>query len=197
MDATTSNDDGPLGPASVGEWRARLTGMVGNYRPLVCRNLKRLGVDDARVDDAAQEVFLIVARKVRDIRPGCERSYVLGVSVGVAANCRRARVRRDLDPDEGLHFADPAPSADALLDRKRERELLGRALNSLAPKLQRVLVSHELEGLSVVQIAKHGGTPVGTVASQLRRARDCFRRALRRELCRSTRARSTPPDRPT
>jgi RNA polymerase sigma-70 factor (ECF subfamily) len=151
----------------------RLTGLLNDYRTLVQSHLRRLGVEAGRAEDAAQEVFVIVARKLELIQPGCEKSYLLAVSNGVAANYRRAQAtRRELCDSRALEDAvDPAPAADRLIDHKRARACLDKVLNAMPGELRRVLVSFELEGLSMPQIAEQAGTPVGTVASRLRRAR--------------------------
>jgi len=48
-------------------------------------------------------------------------------------------------------------------------------------KLREVFVLYELERLSVPEVADLLGVPEGTVASRLSRARDEFRRLVRRE----------------
>ena len=63
-----------------------------NY-DLAWKTLRRLGVPEASADDAAQEVFLVVARKLPAIEPGRERSFVYGTARRVAADHRRTLAR--------------------------------------------------------------------------------------------------------
>ena len=50
------------------------------------RLLRRLGVRADQVDDATQEVFWVAGRRLSDIQPGCEHSFLYGVAVRVAAS---------------------------------------------------------------------------------------------------------------
>jgi RNA polymerase sigma factor (sigma-70 family) len=77
------------------------------------------------------------------------------------------------------------------LDRRRQIELLDRALARLDPDLLEVFVLFEIEGLTTPEVAALIEIPLGTVASRLRRARESFRdvvarmeRAMRREVSR-------------
>src|SRR3954452_9193821 len=51
---------------------ARLRGLVTQHVDFIWRSLRRLGVIDGDVGDAAQQVFLIAAKKLDQIRPGSE-----------------------------------------------------------------------------------------------------------------------------
>ena len=95
----------PIAPASKrpGEPRAdvpraerdaRMGALVAAHFDAVWRAVKRLGVPAGGVDDAAQEVFIVAARKLADIEVGRERGYLLGVAVRVASDARRAARRR-------------------------------------------------------------------------------------------------------
>jgi RNA polymerase sigma-70 factor (ECF subfamily) len=168
--------------AAARRQEARLSEMLDAHYRVVWRTLRRLGVPPDRVDDAAQEVYIIAARKLELVEVGCEKRYLLGTAVRVAANYRRARAARPEVSDDDLlaRESDPAPTADRLLDQKRMRELLDQVLDSLSRDLRTVFVLFELEGLSVPEIADLTGAPVGTVASRLRRARAGFHGAVRR-----------------
>lgn len=167
--------------------KARLANMLSTHYRTVWRTLRRLGVPSDRCDDAAQEVYIVAARKLDVVEVGCERKYLLSTSVRVAANYRRARAARPEVSDEELvcRESDPQPGADHLLDQKRMRELLDEVLDSLSRDLRTVFVLFELEGLSVPEIAELIGAPLGTVASRLRRARASFHSAVRRHRARS------------
>src|SRR6187399_512922 len=117
-----------------------------NFR-MVWRALRRLGVPQHAVDDAAQEVFLVASRKLDAIEEGQERRFLYGVALRVAANARRARAAR---PETALsELVDEAPSSspnpEALLDRKRARELLDDALERMPTELRTAFVLFELE----------------------------------------------------
>jgi len=69
---------------------------------------------------------------------------------------------------------DPAPRADDMLDQRRARALLDEALAMLPMELRVVFTLHELEEMSMSEIAELAGIAPGTVASRLRRARQDF-----------------------
>jgi RNA polymerase sigma-70 factor (ECF subfamily) len=142
------------------------------------RALRRLGVPSASAEDAAQEVFVIAARKLTTVTPGNEARYLYGIAVRVAANRRRtSAVRHEHKDDAALADAvSGAPLADALLERKQMRELLDLALDALPDDLRAALVLFELEGFSEREMAALWDVPLGTVASRLRRARAAFHR---------------------
>jgi len=163
-------------PGSARIENARVAGMLRAYFRDVWRIVRRFGVPENGADDAAQEVFIIAARRLSDITPGSERAFLFASAVRVAANARRALgARRECAEDDSLpEGVDPRPNAEALLDQKRLRLLLDRVLDELTDELRVCFVLYELEGMSSPEIAGLLGIPVGTVASRLRRGREAF-----------------------
>ena len=158
---------------------ARIAEMLRAYFRDVWRIVRRFGVPENSADDAAQEVFIIAARRLSDIAPGSERAFLFASAVRVAANARRALgARRECAEDDSLpEGVDPRPNAEALLDQKRLRQLLDRVLDELSDDLRVCFVLYELEGMSSPEIAEVLAIPIGTVASRLRRARESFAQA--------------------
>jgi RNA polymerase sigma-70 factor (ECF subfamily) len=148
----------------------------------VARLLRRFGVPTTQLDDAAQEVFWVASRRLLDILPGKETTFLYGVALRVALN--EARKKRSLptqcDIDELSDLADQAPSPEAQLDLRQSRDLLDAVLESLPMELRTVFVLFELEGLPVPEIAELEAIPVGTASSRLRRARQEFAAAIKR-----------------
>jgi len=158
---------------------ARVAVMLRAHFRDVWRIVRRFGVPENSADDAAQEVFIIAARRLSDIAPGSERAFLFASAVRVAANARRALgARRECAEDDSMpEGVDPRPSAEALLDQKRLRQLLDCVLDELSDDLRVCFVLYELEGMSSPEIAELLSIPVGTVASRLRRAREAFEQA--------------------
>jgi RNA polymerase sigma-70 factor (ECF subfamily) len=145
------------------------------------RSLRRLGVPELVVDDAAQEVFLVAARRLADIELGRERSFLFATALRVASDVRRAVARRGTLVDDTLeHIADDAPNPAELADRQRARAVLDRVLDAMELDLRAVFVLYELEEMTMAEIAATLDVPAGTVASRLRRARDAFQAAVAR-----------------
>lgn len=142
----------------------------------VWRLLRRFGVPPSELDDAAQEVFWVTARRLGDIQPGSERAFLYGVALRTASNIlRRERAMPNpSDPELIGTLVDTRPSPEEDLDRQRARGLLDVALGRLAVELRTVFVLYELEGLPVKTIAELEEIPLGTAHSRLRRAREEF-----------------------
>lgn len=142
----------------------------------IWRLLRRLGVPPPQLDDAAQEVFWVAARKLERIELGKQHAFLYGVALRVAASelrrCSSAPPRADGEVLALL--ADPEPSPEERLERARARALLDAVLDRLPLELRSVFVLFELEGVDVRSIAEIEGIPVGTVGSRLRRAREEF-----------------------
>jgi len=167
---------------------ARITAMFNDHVDFIWRSLRRLGVPEAGVDDATQEVFMVASRRLDAIELGKEKSFLFGTAVRVASDARRgAGRRRDrVADDEQPDIADPSPRADELVDRKRARALLDEIIAGLPDETGPVFVLYELEGMTMAEIASVLSLAPGTVASRLRRAREHFdsmiaRRAPRRD----------------
>jgi RNA polymerase sigma-70 factor, ECF subfamily len=172
----------------------RLRAMVDQHLDFTWRSLRRLGLPEDVVDDATQRVFLVASQRLADIQVGCEKAFLFNTAVRVASSERRAHARRRevLDGGGGAETKDSAPAADELLDRERARKVLEDLLDELAMELRVVFVLFELEGITMVEIAKTIEVPEGTVASRLRRARQEFQAALKRYKARSSRPGSRP-----
>lgn len=166
-----------LGPADI----ARLRSMMTAHFDFIWRLLRRLGVQEADVDDCTQHVFLIAAHKLSVIASKSEQSFLFGIALNVAAEARRVHLKRR-DKTAGLYpqALDPAPQPDELADRNRARILLDRLLDSMPMELRAVFVLHELEELPLYEIAALLSIPNGTAASRLRRARSEFQRLAAR-----------------
>jgi RNA polymerase sigma-70 factor (ECF subfamily) len=155
--------------------------MVAGHFDAVWRALRRLGVVEASVDDAAQQVFLVAARRLDEIIVGRERAYLLGIAVRVAADVRSAEGRRREVPlEDGIDFPAPAASPDDLLDQQRARAVLESILESMPSEMREAFVLFELEELGAAEVAETLGIPIGTVASRVRRAREHVRQRLAR-----------------
>jgi len=161
------------GPAPLAPNQAlRLRVLVDQYFDFAWRSLRRLGVPEPSVDDAAQQLFLMMATKLDVIDRNRERSFVFGAAVRIASDFRHAQSReRDRRSGDADTLRDPLPGPDELLDHKRARELLDSLLDALPMELRTVLILAEGEGLTMSEIARLCEVPAGTVASRLRRAR--------------------------
>ena len=160
----------------------RLRSAITRDYEFVWRMLRRLGVAEGSVEDAAQQVLIVFSNRLSDVRPGAERAFMIATATRVAADARkkRTRAREDLDPETLAALHSSAPLADELLDRGRARVLLDAVLDEMPDELRAVFVLFEFEDLTMAAIAELLALPPGTVASRLRRARATFELAAAR-----------------
>ncbi|MCU0656142.1 MAG: sigma-70 family RNA polymerase sigma factor [Polyangiaceae bacterium] len=161
----------------------RLRRLIEAHFDFVGRSLRRLGVPEADVDDACQQVFLVVSRKLEEIEESREKSYLFGVALRVASDARRGRRRRAAVLSEGEEGAEGVAEEgcpERTLQQRRARAMLDEILESMPIELRTVFVLFELEEMTMSEIAHTIEVPPGTVASRLRRAREHFQEQTRR-----------------
>ena len=159
------------------------------FFPFVWRMLWRLGVWPGSVADAAQDVFVVVNRRLGDLRaPELAQSFIYGIVVRVAGDYRRAQRRKGLvgTADAG-DVPDGAMDAHQHVEHKQALALLDRLLDELDEERREVLVLVQLEELSVPQVASLLGANTNTIYTRLRRARQDFEQALQRHRARERR----------
>jgi RNA polymerase sigma-70 factor (ECF subfamily) len=148
------------------------------FRP-VWRTLRRLGVESAELDDAVQDVFLVVHRRLAGFDGRSLRGWLYAIALRVASDHRRGAAHRRAAPlPETL--VDPKPDPARANELGESVRLLHELLAELDEPKRAVFVLGELEELSVPEIAEALGENQNTVASRLRTARTRFDDAFRR-----------------
>jgi len=151
------------------------------YRHFLWVSLHRLGVPEADLPDALQEVLVVVHRRLAAFDESSKLStWLFGISLRVAAaHRRRAHFRREeLGADPALGESSALTEHPSLiLDARRQLTLL---LDTLKLEHRAVFVMFELEGMTTAEIAEELGSPIGTVHSRLHHARKAFKAALTR-----------------
>lgn len=157
------------------------------YFDFVWCSARRLGVPDATLDDAVQEVFVIVHRKLSAFEGRSSvKTWLFGIVRNVSREARRS-IRRKSPHDAKGALADPdllMASSDERPDRIAERSADNRVLHELLERLddekREVFVLAELEQFTVPEIAEAVGCNVNTAYSRLRLAREAFAEAAAR-----------------
>jgi RNA polymerase sigma-70 factor (ECF subfamily) len=146
----------------------------------VGRTLRYLGVAEADLEDACQEVFVVVHRRLPsfELRSGV-RAWVRQICVNVAQNQRRGMRRRREEPlAKPIDVAAPATQqADA--ERSEQRRKLLALLGELDEAQRAVFVLYEIEGLTMSEVARAVGCPLQTADSRLHAARARVEDALK------------------
>lgn len=159
-----------------------IAGLVQEHFSFVWRSLRRFGLSEADADDAAQQVFLVLDRKLSEITPGRERAFLFGAAAKIASRARRTIARRRENPEEprAHELHDSAPCQEDVLAQRRASHLLNEILESMPEDVRAVFILYELEQLTMAEISDVLGARPGTVASRLRRARELFEKGIAR-----------------
>jgi len=140
----------------------------------VWRSLRRLGIPEAEIEDAAHEVFLVVHRRLAGFAGASAlTTWLYGIARGVASNRRRGEVRR-----LRRHAEAPTPElSEGPVEQVARSQAAAAALRFLAglPDDQRVVFElFEIEGLRANEIAESLGVNINTIYTRLRVARQRF-----------------------
>jgi RNA polymerase sigma-70 factor (ECF subfamily) len=159
----------------------RLRAALGNHLALVWRVLRRSGLSAADADDAAQDVFWVLAQRFEEVPGRAERSFLVSTALRVASDRKLSKWHRSVSSgfDADARASD-APLPDEALDLVRAGALLDEALATLEELERSVFVLAEIEQLTRAEVAEVLRIPEGTVASRLKRARESLASAVRR-----------------
>jgi RNA polymerase sigma factor (sigma-70 family) len=139
--------------------------------------------DDA--EDIVQEAAVRALRYSRTFTGGNARAWFLTIVRNTCSGWYRRKWRIASDPfDEEQHSNhDESPSdPETLMLQKADADTIYRAMNRLPERHRAVLILRELEGLSYREVADKLGMPIGTVMSNLSRARQRLRVLLCEEV---------------
>ena len=141
-------------------------------RAFVWRSLRRLGIPRHEVPDRAQEVFMVVHRKLSTFDgTSTVATWLFGICLRVAADWRkRASVRRELPTQDLPDRPIPAPQ-QAAVEQAQARVLLEKALGELSDDARAAFILYELERWPMAQVASAVGCPLQTAYSRLHAAR--------------------------
>jgi RNA polymerase sigma-70 factor (ECF subfamily) len=168
-------------PAAADFASAELRAFVPVYREhfgFVWRILRRLGVAPDQLDDATQEVFLVLHRRLAGL--GAEvslRSWLFGTARRVAADQRRGQHRRERRL-QALAIVEAERGAPGPGEQAEAVDFVQRFLARLDGDRRMVFVLADLEGMTAPEIAEALEVKLNTVYSRLRSARAEFERAV-------------------
>ena len=146
----------------------------------VCRWSRALGGMDADLDDLAQEVFLVVRRKLGSFEGPSLQAWLYGITRKTVSDYRRrAWVRRLLAGGrKSLDVEREAAPRAALgsVERWEAQRALSGVLAKMSAVRRSAFVLFEVEGYSGEEIAELEQIPVATVYTRLHHARKDFLR---------------------
>jgi RNA polymerase sigma-70 factor (ECF subfamily) len=154
--------------------------VIREHASFVWRVLRHLGLREAQLDDASQEVFLIVLRQLGTFQGHSSlRTWIFGICRNVAQRVRAKQLRATQGtelPELGV-----AATQDRELWLKQAHAQLIAALDTLDPEQRSVFVLYEIEELPMEEIASALHAPITTCYSRLGIARNKIESALRRK----------------
>ncbi len=143
----------------------------------VRRMIRRWGVREPWVEDAVQDVFLVVTRRLGEVSDRRKvRPWLVSICRRVASNHRRWSLRRMLRLSV-LRRSPIGAAVDA-----PEVVLFETLLDELSDCQRAVFVLVELEDWTAPEVAEALGIKVNTVYSRLRLAKKKIRSAYEREV---------------
>ena len=148
-----------------------------------CPHLRRFfgnKVPRGAIEDLINDVFVRLYDRCFSAYTGSGRlrSFVLGVAHRRLLEFYRARSRAGID-DERREPLDTRPSPSRISAQRERRRILCAALRSIPTDAQVLLEFYYWDQLSTGEIAEILARPVGTVRTQIARARELLERTLR------------------
>jgi len=168
--------DAELVEVVLGGDRASFAVLVQRYERAVLGAALAVLRDFHAAEDTAQETFVAAYRKLGSLRDGSQfAAWILRIARhrAIEALRKRPKMRSDSAPLEQL-AADGRCQADDGMG-----ELL-RAIDRLPERQRRVVLQRYCDGLSVQEIARAAGSPIGTITKDLSRAYARLRQSLRK-----------------
>jgi RNA polymerase sigma-70 factor (ECF subfamily) len=145
----------------------------------VWRAMRTFGVPREAVDDAVQEVFITVHRRMSDFEGRSSlKTWIYSIAYRIAQNYRRSARRRAVEP-LSVESACPAPGPGDHLETVEASRFVMRFLDQLPAERRDVFALCVLEELSAPDVAEILQVKLNTVYSRLRLARADFRQALK------------------
>jgi RNA polymerase sigma-70 factor, ECF subfamily len=150
----------------------------------VWRALRRYGVPDASLDDAIQDVFLVVQSRLATFEGRSSlRTWMFGIARRIARDHRpSARARTEaVSPDTLDALPDiESKSPLATLEAIEQARLLERLLAGLAPDKRAAFVLVELEQMTILEASEALHVNSNTMSSRVRAARQELEQAIAR-----------------
>jgi RNA polymerase sigma-70 factor (ECF subfamily) len=153
------------------------------YGPMVLRRCRKLLRDDARAEDALQDVFVSLLRARARLDEAAPSALLLRVATNVCLNRLRSERRHPEDRDDELlrriAAADDAGAGDgragggpeSLTVARSVLARLFRADDPLAASTRTIAAMHLVDGMTLEEVAREAGLSVSGVRKRLRTLR--------------------------
>jgi len=171
-------------PASAPEAdaaRPRFSDLYANHFDFVWRSLRHLGVLEPALDDAVQEVWLTVHRRLDSFEARSAAStWLFGIALNVARSHRRGRQRAGAAEPLPEDVASDRPDPERVLVGQDAWQQVQRFLDTLTELQRAIFICALIETLSPAETALAVGLDVQIVYRRVRALRRGFQRWLER-----------------
>ena len=181
--AFLSSVDGAAAPAAS---EAGFEAIYEEHADFLYAVLRRLGLGPTAAEDALQDVFVVVHRRLGSFEGrGTLRSWLYGITVRVAREHRRKRslARRFFDlfgRSDELERLAPGPDPHGALEASDALRRLDALLAELPEERREIFVLVEVAGFTAPEVAELLNVKLNTAYSRLRLARADVRAKLAR-----------------
>ena len=135
--------------------------------------------DKQKAEDVCQDVFVKLYTRGEAIAPGCEKAWLLRVTVNCCRDLwRSAWLKRVV---LGAPTLEIIPAQEDTIEQREEKAELMRAIHKLPVQFRETILLHYYQGLGIAEIAQMLGLQEGTISSRLSRARKKLESLLKEE----------------
>ena len=145
----------------------------------VWRVLRTYGLSPGLIEDAMQDVFVVVHRRLPEFEGRSDiRTWLFRIARWVVTSERRKRRTNPVHEEIDEALADPGATPYDLAVRSEAVEALERVLGQMEPEKRMVFLLMDIEEMKAGEVAGLLEINVNTVYSRLRLARQQFRELL-------------------
>jgi RNA polymerase sigma-70 factor (ECF subfamily) len=156
-----------------------LESLYREHFDFVYRSAARLAGPNVDPEDVAQEVFLVVDRRLHTFDGSCQvTTWLYGITFNVARTMRKTLWRRQAR--DVTQVPEDSRTDPDCVELREARRIAFEILDAMPPKKRDVFILAEFEGLSCDEIAPIVGAKTETVWSRLHYARKEFSERLTR-----------------
>jgi RNA polymerase sigma-70 factor, ECF subfamily len=154
--------------------------LIKKHRPALLETARRLLGHREEAEDVLQEVFIQAYKHLKNFRGESKLStWLYAITLNRVRNHLRQRKNRSMisldgNPDEEINpieLPEKGPAIDEQLARRTEAERIHWAVDRLKPDFRAIFILHYYQYLSLDEVSRRLGKPVGTVKVYLHRAR--------------------------
>ncbi len=157
---------------------------LGRYRQVLLDHIRSIVRNPSEAEDILQEVLIKAHQSLGQLRAeGALSAWLFRIATHLGIDHlrkhrRQPEVAQDVDPKDLASDEDGAPGLQRVVEQQEMSACVQRFLLNLPSVYRTVLVLHDLDGMTAVEIASSLGITVENAKIRLHRARTALRAAL-------------------